>query len=94
VCCFGLLDYCGPLSRAVFGVAGALAASLFTQFVIAEIPTVLTLSLAWFFAYIVFLGAAAAFLELDIQEAGLFALFVLGVRVILKFAVFDPMFAK
>lgn len=93
-CCRGLIEYCGPLPRAILGVAGALAVSLLTQFVISQSPTVLALSFAWFFAFLVFLGAASSLLDLDIQEAALFAIFVLGVRFILKFAIFDTMFAK
>ena len=94
-CCFGLFEYCGPLPRAFFGVAGALAAALATQHISAQIlPVFLSLGIPWLLGFVVFLGAASSFLELELQEAGLFAVFTLGLRVILKFTLFEQMFGS
>lgn len=94
-CCFGLFEYCGPLLRAFFGVAGSLALSLLIQHIASELPLIGWLGgIPWFLGFITFLGTASTFLELEIQEAGLYALFVLGIRLILKFALFDQMFAS
>lgn len=92
LCCFGVFDYCGPLPRTFFGVAGALAAALATQHICAELVPIL-LGVPWLLGFVVFLGVASSLLDLEIQEAGLLAIFVLGLRLILKFTLFDQMYA-
>ncbi len=91
-CATGIIEYCGPLLRAALGVAGSLAAALLAQHVTAE--GTLLLGVPWLVGLLVFLGLTADLLELDLTEATLLAIFVLGARVMLKFTLFDHMFAK
>lgn len=87
----GIIEPTGSLKRGAIGVTGALAAALLTQHITAEAVPAL-LGVPWLLGLIVFLGLAADLLELDFTEAALFAVFILGTRVMLKFTLFDHMF--
>jgi hypothetical protein len=90
-CSTGIIEYSGPFSRATLGVAAA----LLVQHIGAEtiiLFGVPVLGIPWLIGLLVFLGLASDLLELDITEAALYAIFVLGARLILKFAFFDHMF--
>lgn len=93
-CTIHIIEYCGPLIRACFGVASALAGALLTQHISAELLNAIgapVLGLPWVFSLIVFLGLAADSLDLDITEAAMLSIFVLFARLMLKFTVFDHM---
>lgn len=91
-CMMNIFDYTGPLLRAFLGVAGALGAAMLTQHVLAQVPGVgMLLGIPWLVGFLVYLGVAADLLELDLTDAGLFAIVSLGARLILKFTLFDHM---
>jgi hypothetical protein len=92
LCVMNVIEFTGPMVRAVLGVAGALAGALLTHHISAQLPLVgFVLGLPWLIGLFVFLGLAADLLELDMTEASLYAIAVLGAGVMLKFAVFDQM---
>ncbi|MBX3377028.1 MAG: hypothetical protein KF678_08500 [Phycisphaeraceae bacterium] len=90
-----IVDYSGTWRHTAIGVAGALAGSLLAQHLSAEVLLAINiplLGMPWLIGLIVFLGLASEFLDLDLTEASLLAVFILFARLLLKFLLFDHWF--
>jgi hypothetical protein len=90
-----IVDYSGTMRHTAIGVAGALAGSFLAQHLSAELLLAINiplLGMPWLLGLIVFLGLASEFLDLDLTEASLLAVFILLARLLLKFLLFDHWF--
>lgn len=92
--CLGVISFCGPLWRAALCIAGALAGADLAHHLVYSIGGWALLGVPWFVGFVVFTGLCADLLDLEITEAGIVAIITFAIRVGLKFALFDPMFAK
>ena len=93
LCSMSIVEFAGPLSRVLFGVAGALAGADLAHHIVYSIGGWALLGVPWFIGFVVYVGLTADLLDIDLTEAGLFGILTLATRIILKFALFDPMFA-
>lgn len=90
-----IVDYSGTVVHTAVGMAGALAGAFLTQHLVVELlvaASIPLLGMPWLLGLIVFLSLVSEFLDLELTEASILAIVVLGARLILKFALFDHMF--
>jgi len=90
-----IMDYSGTLLHSAAGLAGALAGAFLAQHLVVELlvaSSIPLLGMPWLFSLIVFLGLASEFLDLELTEASILAIVILGARLILTDAALDHMF--
>lgn len=92
--CFGLVEFSGTIVLTLLAIAGGVAMADLSQFLLGQTFLVYALGLPWVIAMAIYGGIISDLLDLDFSDAAILAIVTYGAKVMLKFTVFDQMFAK